>query len=135
MNTTSNRARSEYSWHQFRDLLARSGLTRDELAQQLGRSRNWVSGRTTGRFPISDEDAIAIVQALGVGLRDLMEPPPYRVVEKLANVLYEVQVQIVDDPFSTDEEVQWFLRFIREVKDQILSNPNRASREPRARKL
>lgn len=130
VNTTKDPTRSEYSADQFRVVMARTGVTGAELARRLGRSRQWVSGRATGQYVITPEDAIDISRALGVGLNDLMDAAPLLpVLRRLATILAEVQVDILDDEISTDEEKQWILRGIRLMYNQILSNPERATRK------
>ena len=125
---TKNPARSEYSAGQLRVLLARTGVTGAELGRRLERSRNWVSGRATGTYPITPEDAIAIVRALGAGLSDLLDTPPPRILTRLAPVLAEVQTEVLDDPISTDEEKQWLLVNIRYLMNAVLTSPYRAAR-------
>jgi transcriptional regulator with XRE-family HTH domain len=135
VNIAEDVGRSDYSAGALRVLLAKTGVNATELGARIGTSKSWVSGRATGRYAITDPDAARICKGLGVGLSELMAEPPWTRLRKLAPVLQDVQEQIVDDPFSTEEEVQWLLRTIREFKDAILSNPNRSSRKPRARKL
>lgn len=132
VNTTSKR-QSDYPPDQFALLLFKMGVTGGALADRLGRSRQWVSGRKTGQYVITDDDAREICRELGVGIRELMAPAP--VVDRYASVLTEIQVDIVDHPLSTDEEVQEFLKTLRHLKNFVLSNPDRANRKPRARKL
>jgi transcriptional regulator with XRE-family HTH domain len=126
---TKDPTRSEYSADQLRIVLTRSGVNYSELARRLGRSREWVSGRARGAYVITPQDAVEIVRGLGVGLSDLMDTPSVPVLRRLASVLQDVQVNILDDEDSTDEEKQWILQNIRWMYNQILTSPYRAERK------
>ena len=134
---TTNSARSEYSAGQLRVLLARTGISAAELARRVGHSRNWVSGRTTGTYPITADDAIKIAQALGSSIADLLDAPPSMpYLTRLAPLLAEIQLEILDNPLSDDEVKQGLLRILRELKNLILilsdpERPDRASRKGR----
>lgn len=129
VNVTKDPARSEYSADQLRVVMSRTGVNYSELARRIGRSREWVSGRARGTYVITPSDAIEIVQGLGIGLSDLMDTPSVPVLRRLAPVLVEVQVEILDDPDSTDEEKQWLLSNIRHLMNTILTSPYRAARK------
>jgi len=132
--TKDPRTRSEYSADQLRLLLLRTDVNAAELGRRIGKSRNWVSGRARGDYPITSNDAMLLVRGLGVGLSELMDPPSVTVLRRLATVLREVQVDILDDEDSTDEEKQWILQNIRHMYNMILTSPYRAARKAKGRK-
>jgi transcriptional regulator with XRE-family HTH domain len=106
-------------------------VTGAELARRVEKSRNWVSGRTTGAYPITPADAVLICDALGVGLSELMDVPDLAEVRRLAAVFRQAQVLVLDDPLSTSDEKQWLLSNVRWAMNSILSNPDRAARARR----
>jgi hypothetical protein len=127
--TKDPRTHSEYSADALRLLLLRTNVNAAELGRRIGRSRNWVSGRARGDYVITPDDAIEIVRGLGVRLTDLMEAPSVSVLRRLASVLRDVQVDILDDEDSTDDEEQWILQNIRHLYNMVMTNPYRVARK------
>lgn len=60
---------------EIRAVMARQGLTQEELSERIGVRQSWVSKRLTGNVRLALVDVDRIARALGVPLSQLLLPP------------------------------------------------------------